>query len=151
MKKIKEGDVFEITTSKGKAYLHYIYKDKEMTELVRVLPGLYASAPENLDQLIESKEMFMVSFQIAAAYKRHLVEKVGHYPATNFPKPQYMRTEFIVGRERKGWHIVNVDTLQRQSVQKLTEEQKKLSPWGIWNDTLLIENLENDWNLDKWI
>ena len=151
MKRVKLGDVFEISTSKGKAYLHYIYQDKDLIELIRVLPGLYSSVPENLDQIVESNEKFMVSFPLTAAYKRHLVEKVGHYPATNFTRPQYMRTEFIVGREMKGWHIVNVDTLQRQSVQKLTPEQMRLSPWGIWNDTFLIENLEKDWNLDKWI
>jgi len=49
-----------------------------------------------------------------------------------------------------GWHIIDTETWQRQLVKTLTPEQKQLSPWGIWNDTLLIENLVDDWELEKW-
>ena len=61
-----------------------------------------------------------------------------------------MRTEHIVRGEFLGWHIIDTDTWQRQLVKSLTREQKQLSPWGIWNDALLIENLVNDWSLEKW-
>ena len=29
--------------------------------------------------------------------------------------------------------------------------QKELSPWGIWNDTLLIERMMEGWTPEKWI
>ena len=61
-----------------------------------------------------------------------------------------MRTEHNIRGEFLGWHIVDTETWQRQLVKTLSPEQKKLSPWGIWNDTLLIENLVNDWSLEKW-
>ncbi|BDA78463.1 hypothetical protein LPTSP3_g13930 [Leptospira kobayashii] len=48
MAKIKIGDIFEINTSKGNAYLHYIYQDKSVGDLIRVLPGLYSDRPSNL-------------------------------------------------------------------------------------------------------
>jgi len=42
-----------------------------------------------------------------------------------------------------GWHIVDTLTLKRQFVTDLYEEQKQLSPWGIWNDTFLKAGLSH--------
>lgn len=150
MGRIKVGDIFEINTPKGKAYLHYIYKDKETGDLIRVLTGLYSERPASFDKLAGSKENYMVFFPLSAAAKQKIVEQVGHYPADNFAKPRYMRTEHIVRGEFLGWHIIDTETWERQLIKTLTPEQKKLSPWGIWNDTLLIENLVDDWSLEKW-
>lgn len=150
MARIKVGDIFEINTPKGRAYLHYIYKDKTTGDLIRVLPGLYSKRPANFDTLAGSKERYVVFFPLSAANKQKIVEQVGYYPADNFGKPKYMRTEHFVRGEFVGWHIIDTETWQRQLVKKLTPEQKQLSPWGIWNDTLLIENLLTDWSLEKW-
>jgi hypothetical protein len=49
MAKIKLGDLFEINTPNGKAYLQYVYKDSTLGELVRVLPGLYKERPSELN------------------------------------------------------------------------------------------------------
>jgi hypothetical protein len=150
MIKIKIGDIFEINTPKGKAYLHYIYKDKAIGDLIRVLPGLYTERPVSFDKLAASDERYMIFFPVSAAHKRNIVEHVGYYPADNFSKPKYMRTEHNVRGEFLGWHIIDTDTWRRQLVNELTAEQKKLSSWGIWNDTLLIKNLISDWSLEKW-
>ena len=61
-----------------------------------------------------------------------------------------MRAKHVVRDEFKGWHIVEVETLKRQLVNSLSYEQSKLSPWGVWNDTLLKENLEAEWSPEKW-
>ncbi|HBX87942.1 MAG TPA: hypothetical protein DEG09_04910 [Marinilabiliaceae bacterium] len=128
MGRIKVGDIFEINTPKGKAYLHYVYKDKTTGDLIRVLPGLYSDRPASFDKLAGSKESFMVFFPLSAAYKQKIVEHVGHYPADSFEKPKYMRTEHIVRGEFLGWHIIDTETWKRQLVKTLTPEQKKLSP-----------------------
>lgn len=150
MARIKEGDIFEIETPKGKAYLHYIHKDKVTGELIRVLQGLYSERPIVFDELASLKERFIVSFPLSAAKKQNIVVRVGFYPASNYSKPKLMRTEYKVRGELLGWHIIDTDTWQRQLTKTLTSEQKKLSPWGIWNDTLLVENLVNDWSLENW-
>ncbi len=150
MKKIKEGDIFEIKTSRGRAYLHYIYLDTTGIELIRILPGRYEDRPVNFDTLATKPEKYMVSFPLAAANRRKIVEKVGYYSSQDFKKPPFMRTEHNVRGEFLGWHIVNTNTLQRELVKHLSSAHKKLSPWGIWNDTLLIENIINDWDLEKW-
>jgi hypothetical protein len=150
MTNIKLGDIFEINTPKGKSYFHYIYHDKSLGDLIRVLPGLYSERPANFDKLAGSKEKYMIFFPLSAANRRRIVENMGHYPVDNFEQPQYMRSEHIVRGEFLGWHIINTKTWERQLVKTLTPEQKKLSPWGIWNDVLLIENLVDDWSLEKW-
>jgi hypothetical protein len=150
MIKIKIGDIFEINTPKGKAYLHYIYKDRTMGDLVRVLPGLYSERPNTFDKLASLKERYMIFFPVSVANKQKIIERIGSYPADSFRKPPYMRTEHIVKGKFLGWHIIDTETWQRQLIENLTPEQKQLSPWGIWNDTFLIENLVDDWSLEKW-
>jgi hypothetical protein len=153
MKRIAIGDVFSINTPKGNAYFQYACKDKNNIEMLRIFPGLFEDIPSDLGELVRKKELFLISFPLAAAYRRELVELVGSYPIPEgFQKPKYMRTDNI---DRNGvlvnWYIVDTETLKREKVLELTEEQKKLSPFEIWNDTLLIEKLTEGWTLDKWV
>jgi hypothetical protein len=151
MKKIKVGDIFEITTPQGNAYLHYIFKDSEIGELIRILPGLYSERPANLDPLAGAQELCLIFFPLTAAHKKQIVEIVGSYSSEKFDRPKYMRTEHIVYGEFLGWHIIETSTWKRKFVKKLDLAQKQLSPWGIWNDTLLVEKLVNNWTLEKWM
>lgn len=150
MSKIKIGDVFEINTPKGKAYLHYVDKDGSMGDLIRVLQGLYSERPTNFDKITSSKERYVIFFPLSAAVKQKIVVLVGQYSVERFEKPKYMRCEHTVRGEFLGWHIIDMKTWKRQLVKNLTQEQIMLSPWGIWNDTLLIEKLVDNWSLDKW-
>ncbi len=150
MKKINLGDIFEIKTAKGYTYLHFIFKNKELGELIRVLPNFYDERPLDFKELEISTERFMVFFPLSFAYKKKIVEKVYFSPYENYKKPDYMRTEHIVGDKFLGWDIVNTNTWDRKLVKKINSKQKSLSPWGIWNDTLLIENLEKGWSLENW-
>ncbi len=150
MARIKIGDIFEIKTPLGKAYLHYIYKDNIIGELIRVIPGLYSERPIIFDDLVTLRERYIISFPLAVANKQKIVEQVGYYSAAKYRKPKFMRTEHNVRGKLMGWHIVDTENWHRQLVENLSPEQKKLSPWGIWNDTLLIENLINDWRLENW-
>jgi hypothetical protein len=150
MAKIKIGDIFEIKTPIGSAYLHYIHKDKTIGDLIRVLPGLFTERPDDFDAIASAKERYMIFFPLSAANNRKLLERVGFYPADGFEMPKYMRTKHFVGKEYLGWHVVDTATWKRQLLNSLTSEQMQYSPWGVWNDTLLIERLANDWSLEKW-
>lgn len=152
MAKIKLGDIFEINTPKGKAYLHYIHKDEKIgRELVRVLQGLYSERPDSFNKIAASEERYMIFFPLSAANRKKIVERVGHYPADNFSMPKYMRDEHNIRGEALGWHIIDTGTWKRELVKELTPEQKKLSDWASWNDTLLIEKLASDWSLEQWV
>jgi len=148
MKTIKIGDVFKIDTSKGMALLHYIYDDKKICQLIRVLPGLYTELPEDFNFILEKKERYMVFFPVLEALKKNIISKLGNYPIENFKKPMFMKSEHTVRGTFLGWHIINTETWQREFVEKLTVEQKKLSPWGVWNDTYLKQRLITNWSLE---
>lgn len=152
MKKIAVGDVFRIDTPKGKAYFQYVYKDETDVELIRIFPGLFLDEPSNWEEFIKQKEQFLIFFPLAAAYKKKIVLLVENYPIPEgFQKPKYMRTKNVDAQGKFiNWHIVDVETLKREQVIELNETQKKLSPWGVWNDTLLVERLTENWTLDKW-
>jgi hypothetical protein len=150
MARIKLGDIFEINTPKGKAYLHYVHLDDTKIAMLRVLQGLYQERPMNFDEIASAKERYLVKFPLGAAHYRKIVQRVGFYPADNFIKPQFMRSPETRRGELLGWYIVNTATYHRQLVEKLSPEQKQLSDWAGWNDTLLIERLVSDWSLDKW-
>lgn len=152
MKTIKTGDVFEIETHKGKAYLQYVFENNNIGQLVRVLRGLYSKIPEDIEKVVMSEELFLVHFPVKAAFNRKILTLVGNFPLPkNFKIPNYFRSDF---RDNEGnllyWHLIDYTTWKRRKIDNLDVDQKKLSPWGVWNDTLLIEKLENGWNLDKW-
>ncbi|MCB9045969.1 MAG: hypothetical protein H6550_07500 [Chitinophagales bacterium] len=151
MNKIKPGDVFEINTARGRAYLHYIYMDENLGELIRILPGLYSDMPENIQEIVQMPERYVLYFPLNLAYKKKIVSLVGSHPVSGYSKPEYMRSKHLVRNEFLGWHIINTDTWMRKLVPKLSSKQRKLSPWGIWSIPLLIENLEKDWSLEEWI
>lgn len=150
MARVKLGNVFELKTSKGYAYLHFVYKDNQLGQLVRVLSGLYNQRPSSFCDLVLQNHQFVVFFPVSAAKKKELIEFVDDCPMDNFKKPKEMRTEHHIGGEFLGWDIVNTDTWKRKFTKKLSSRQRKLSPWGIWNDTLLIERLEKGWSLETW-
>lgn len=150
MGKTKIGDLFEINTPRGKAYLHYFYSDSITGDMIRVLNGLHKERPPDLYKLVADNERYIVSFPIKAAKKEKLIESVGNFPDVTFQKPEVMRTKHIIQGEFLGWHLVDTKTWGRTLVKTLSSEQKKLSPWGIWNASLLIEKLTNDWSLENW-
>lgn len=152
MSKIIEiGDVFEISTKKGKAYIQYVKapKDNNEVEKIKVCYSLYDLRPDDINKIL-NEDFFYLSFILKAAYKKGLVEKIGNYNLPeNFEYPRYFRTEHMFKED--SWQIIDSHTYKRESVDTLTEEHRKLSPWGTWNDTLLIERLEEGWRLENWI
>lgn len=152
MERLKFGDILEITTPKGKAYLQYVLNDETIGGLIRVLPGVYDKQPHSLAELVSKKEEYFVHFPVKAANKQKIIALVGNY---ELPEELDIPKQFRTIKKDKdgkviGWQIVDYDTWQRETVNELSEEQKKLSPWGTWNDTLLVERISKGWTLDKW-
>lgn len=149
-RKIELGDVFELETKKGmKAYFQCVKipEDARYLELIKIFYDLYPQRPEEIDTIVNCA-FFFNEFPLQAALRRKIVEKIGNHPLPEgFEPPRYFRTENTFG---EGWQIVDAETYQRQTVIELSEDQKKLSPWGSMNDTLIIELLERGWRLENW-
>lgn len=151
MKKVDIGDIFEIETKKGKGYFQCVKLDKIRCDTVMVFNKLFKERP--LIELVTSVEdRYFIGFPLGAAFNRKLVEKVGHASLpNNFQLPTQAREEYIIRGELLGWHIIDIKTLKRELVKKLSPEQMKLSPLSIWNDTMLKETLESGWSLKDWV
>jgi len=149
---IRIGDTFEIETPKGVGYIQFAYRDKRGIEYVRVIDGLFKCRPDNLKEFVDKKERYIVGFPLTIGASRNVVGFVANIllPA-DFAMPKLMRSDHFVRGEFLGWHIVNVSNWKRKLVSKLSEQEEKLSPWGIWNDTLLKERLAADWRLESWV
>lgn len=145
------GDLFEMVTPKGnKIYMQCVelqLDKKNDVELTKIFYTVYKSRPDNINSIIDDG-FFFNRFPIKAALSKKVIEKIGNISLpVDFKKPEYFRTENSFG---EGWQIVNAKTLKRETILNLSEDQKRLSPWGMMNDTLIIELLEKGWTLEKW-
>lgn len=148
MDTIKLGDIFEIETKKGKGYIQYVQDQEAEGSLVKVFNRLFPQTPENIKDILSVKDFYYIGFILKDAYQMKIVKLIGHASLPWFYcAPRYFRTKNIFGT---GWNIVDSKTEKRKVIEQLTEKQKKLSPFGIINDTILIERLEEGWSLKNW-
>ncbi|NAS14136.1 hypothetical protein [Poritiphilus flavus] len=148
--KINLGDIFKIQTKKGYAFMQCVHSDKLEGEIIKVFYKIWDNSEQTIDDILKS-DFFLVGFPLKYALKQGIVALVGNSDIGFFEKPKFMRSPHQIGEEKLGWHIIDTATMKRKLVKTLNDEQKKLSPWGIWNDTLLIENLDSGWRLEEWI
>jgi len=152
MKKYIIGDIFEIKTKKGNGYFQYVYDDELNGEMIRIFYKLHKKRLVTFKSFVGDKEYYYVGFPLKFAVKRKLVELVGHVDIENdFEKPKYARDSHIIRGEFFGWHIIDRTTLKQVLVQELTEDQKKLSLFGIVNDTYIKDRFEEGWTLENWL
>jgi hypothetical protein len=60
----------------------------------------------------------------------------------DFVLPKIFRSKCTIKGQFINWHIIDYETWKIEQVQGLSDEQKQLSPWETWNDTLLKERLD---------
>lgn len=151
MPELKRGDIFELETKKGFAYVQLVElrESDDRLDKIRVFYELHNSRPNNFEGVFEN-EFFYLKFVLREAWRRKIFKKIGSLEINQLIEfPSFFRTKHIF--QEGCWQIVDGNTYKRETIEVLNEEQIKLSPWGTWNDTLLIENLENGWRLDNWI
>ena len=145
-KKLEIGDIVEVQTGKGKAYVQFSHDARRHGgALIRVLPGLHQHRPDHLDQLAAGPELYFTIFPLKHALAQRLVTKVGHQPVPESARPfPLMRAP---GWYRDGkvldWWLCDGENEWR--IGQLTPEQEKLSIRAIWPLPWLIEMLEDGW------
>ncbi|MHC8393470.1 hypothetical protein ACYZT8_07365 [Pseudomonas sp. LB3P93] len=146
---IKIGDVFAIETTSGKAYFQFVKKIPPMGSLIRVLPGTYNELPD-LDALVEEKTNFWIFFPVSAALKQGIIHKtkVCVIPEHSQKTPIF-RTGVVdpsTGRV-DAWWFWNGE--REWKVGEITQEQRAYPIRGTWNDTLLVQRIEEGWLPEK--
>lgn len=148
--KLNKGDVFKINTKNGLGFLQYIETDRLGVEFIRVLEPISNSDTISQNQ-VDMQERWNTGFPLKAALKKNIVEKIGNFEIPkSFIYSEYARSEHSIRGEFIGWHIVNKTTLKRQLKKVLSPNEINLSPYGVMNDTLIIERLEQNWRLQNW-
>jgi len=148
--KIRAGDVFEVKTKRGLAYAQYVMRNLEMGALIRVLPGLHKTRPVSLTEVVAQQEQFVTFFPLQAAIDQEVFEIVAHetVPDESRKMPLFRARGHI---DREGfvhdWRLWDGEKSTR--VGKLTPEQRKFPIKEIWNDTLLIERIEQGWTPEQ--
>lgn len=150
--KNKNWRCFEIKTSKGKKYLQYVFANKTIGEMLRVFPQQYSEDFGDVSSIIKSQDYYFVHFPLKATLKQEIVQFVDNFSIPSEVKlPDQMRARKV---DKDGnfvsLQIVDYSTLQRTNIKELSSSDKKLSPWGTWNDTLLVERIEEGWKPEKW-
>jgi hypothetical protein len=158
-KKATLGDILEVTTPRGLAYLQYTHEEGSMGSLVRVLPGLFPVRPKDLFALGRQKEVYFTFYTLDDALKRRDAEIV-----SNQPIPESARAHPIMraakGHDATGkthaWTVVRADmpftpeNLKRApKYTSLTPDLAKLSIHQIWPHGLLVKRLAQEWTPER--
>jgi hypothetical protein len=148
--KLEKGQVYSIKISHGYGFLQYIETDSLGVEYVRILNPIKETEEIYQDEINE-KQRWCIGFPLKAALNRKLINYVGQFQLPPKYKTEYWtRSPHNVRGEHLGWHIVHRETLERKFKKKLRKRHLKLSPHGVFNDTLIRERLEKNWNLSDW-
>lgn len=83
----KLGDVLEIDTPIGLAYLHFTHRHPEGKEVVRVLPGTYEARPEDIAGLAEQRDGYFVITVVRVGVREGLMRIAGHAPVPAWAQP----------------------------------------------------------------
>lgn len=143
------GDIIELEEDGGKVYLQYVKEAKNETllEKMRVFYRVYDKRPIDIYSIIKG-DFFFLDFPYRHGINEKGVNLIGNIPLSHdFTIPKRFRTENVFG---SGWRIIN-EGGGSEVVEELNDEQKKLSPYGMWNIPEIFENLKNGWRLENWI
>ena len=153
--KLSIGDLCEVKTPAGLAYIQYTHDGRDMAELVRILPGLYSVRPD-IAALATEKELYFVYFTLEYALKeKDKFSIVSNQPVPDFAKAlPAMRKRGHIDREgntlfwyitqaNKGASIAVLQQLPR--IKTLSADQERLSIEALWPPPVMIRKLASGW------
>jgi len=154
-KSARIGDIFEIKTPAGLAYLQYTHDGGSGGALVRVLPGLFHSRPADFAELARQKELYFVFYTLKYALRDNQTEIVSHqhvpawaqpYPEMRWPGARDQNGKVIAWKIIKASDPLSLETHRRTPlVNSLTAEQEKLSIHHIWPHPIMVKELARGW------
>jgi hypothetical protein len=98
------GDILEIKTPAGLAYLQYTHEHPSMGALVRILPGLYQGRPRDFTDLSRQRELYFTFYTLEYALPKRETEIVSHQPVPDCVSREMAITalENLITREGTG-------------------------------------------------
>lgn len=151
-KRVKLGDIVEIETSKGYAYVQYTHRIPPYGYLIRVFNGSYDEELQELELLLKKELQFSIFFPLQSALNKNIFTVVGNIEIREELKeiPLFrMMGSYDLKTKKAHWWGFWQGGEDFGRTKTLTEEQKKLDRLGTCNDTLLISRIEKGWTADQ--
>jgi hypothetical protein len=154
------GDLVEIGTPAGLAYVQYTHDAGTSGQIVRVLPGLYESRPTDLAGLVRQKELYFIFYPMEYPLRKELAKIVANEPVPEWAVSHPMMRlpvgrDYDLGRVLK-WRIVSAanqltvpELLRAPLLTELTAEQEKLSIRVIAPHAALVKDLARGWTPER--
>lgn len=153
------GDILEIKTPSGLAYIQYTHEHPDMGALVRILPGLFERRPKDFTDIARQRELYSTFYTLRYALPKGETEVVSHQPVPDWTK-SYPMMRHSDGADATGkshsWSILRADMpLTVENLKKapkykvLTSELEKLSIDGLWSHPLLVKRLAQGWTPER--
>jgi hypothetical protein len=155
-KKARIGDICELKTSAGLAYIQYTHDNKSMGQLVRVLPGLFDTRPADFATLAKCRELYFVFYTLTYALREGLAEIVSNQPVPDWAQPYPLMRWSPLGGIRDPWKIFNAsrqltpeEHRRTPLIYNLTPAQEKLSIDHLWPHPVMIKELARGWTPER--
>ncbi len=148
-KRAKPGDVLEVQTPRGLAYVQYAGKHPEYGDAIRVLPGFFQTRPQDWSALL-AQEGYFTFYPVGAAVSQKLVAIASRQP---IPPGRELPTR----HRRSGWISPEgkialwfiVDGAQETKRTELSEEEKRLFIASMWNHAFLVGRIVDEWRPEQ--
>lgn len=147
------GDIFEIETPAGLAYIQYTHSGGDEGELVRVLPRLYSARPTDFAELAKQRELYFIFYTLEYALRDHQTQFVAHQPIPDSAQAYPLMRWTLSGRSWKILRASDLLTLEfhvrTPAIQTLTPEQEKLSIHQLWPHAVLVREIARGWTPER--
>jgi hypothetical protein len=147
-KRPRFGDVFEVRTPRGLAYLQYTSKHPVYSDTVRVLPGLFVTRPSPVELASLSTQKGYFTFYLVSLAVRHgLVEIAGHFPVPpGLDAPSVLlRAGFTTPEGKVMAWVLEEGSKETVLKRALSLEEKHLPRAQMWNHEALVHRLAEQW------
>lgn len=148
-KRAKLGDVLEVSTPRGLAYVQYAGKHPSYGAAIRVLPGFFQERPKDWSALL-AQEGYFVFYPVGIAVSQGIVEVAARLaipPGRELPTV-YRRSGYITPEGKiTAWLICDgeKETLRRE----LSPEERKLFIAAMWNHAFLVGRIVDEWHPEE--
>jgi len=146
-RELQIGDVFEINTPRGVAFLQYLNRDALMGEFIRVFAGTHAERPASLESIVTPNEQFLAFFPVTAAERKKIVTFVGSAKVPSrlneFPVLRAPGRIDPVRRKIENWRLW--DGKRSWGVDQLSEAERDLSVKEIVGAPILVDRIVTGW------
>ncbi len=148
-KRARSGDIIEVRTPRGLAYVQHAGKHPKYGDAIRVLPGFFQARPSDWSTLL-AEEGYFTFYPVGAAVSQGVVEIAAHQlipPGRELPAV-YRRAGWTTPEGKvTTWFICEGARQTRRT--ELSADERRLFIADIWNHEFLVDRLVQEWRPEQ--